>query len=98
LFARTAILQTGLDAAQRFYQLRKKDPRASWALLRAKLSLLSSDCLIHENTRQKKAPKPRKKPRLDPFIDPVLLLDSLDTDESSEDEQAEVLDCIVVAN
>ena len=35
---------------------------------------------------------------LDPFIDPVLLLDSLDTDESSEDEQAEVLDCIVVAN
>jgi hypothetical protein len=39
---------------------------------------------------------PAQTPRLNPLIDPVLLSDSQDTEESSEYEELEVLDCIGV--
>ena len=46
-------------------------------------------------TRRRKAPKA---PRVDPLIDPAILGDSLDAEESSEDEELEVMDCIIVAD
>jgi hypothetical protein len=53
---------------------------------------------LEEVIKWKKAPKPPKAPRADPLIDPALLPDPQDMEESSEDEELEVMDCIVVAN
>jgi hypothetical protein len=102
LFARTAILQTGLDAATEVLSARKKRSTGKLGIIRGQHVLTLTELhekvlAFEENTKRKKTAKVRKAARADPLIDPVLLQNSQDAEESSENEESDLMDCIVVA-
>jgi len=100
LFTRCNIVQRGLDAATEVLSARKMRASGKRGILKGKhvLSVAEIHAGVLEaeaQTRRRKAPKA---PRADPLIDPAILGHSLDAEESSEDEELEVMDCIIVAN
>ena len=103
VFMRCNIVQRGLDAATQVLSARKMRASGKRGILKGKHVLSVAE--IHTGvleaeaqTRRRKVPKAPRAPRADPLIGPAILGNSLDAEESSKDEELEVMDCIIVTD